>query len=215
MIFKKSKTENNEYTVFYLGITDEDTPFLLNEGIEFKHQLDTKHPTQNFFYYYIDNGEDLHISFSLYTGHIFVLIKINEITYTASTIVDDSFLFLIRGFKISQICQKKSKCPILIMVSNDKEYLYYSSFLIAVKSTKNLPITLKQGVVSKRTILSGEEQHFIADLKPDKTFGARISAIFTKGQGEIYVRKLLKSECASFADGLKVKAEIIRTKFGE
>ena len=194
MIFKKSKTENNEYTVFYLGITDEDTPFLLNEGIEFKHQLDTKHPTQNFFYYYIDNGEDLHISFSLYTGHIFVLIKINEITYTASTIVDDSFLFLIRGFKISQICQKKSKCPILIMVSNDKEYLYYSSFLIAVKSTKNLPITLKQGVVSKRTILSGEEQHFIADLKPDKTFGARISAIFTKGQGEIYVRKLLKSE---------------------
>ena len=194
MVYKKTKTDSDEYTTFYLGITDEETPFLLNEGIEFKYQFDTKHQTQNFSYYYIDNGEDLQISFSLYSGHIFVLITIDQITYTASNIVDDSTLFLIRSFKINQICQKKQKCPIHITVSNDKEYLYYSSFLIAVKSTKNLPITLKQGVVNKRTILSGEKQFFIADLKPDKNFGARISAVFTKGQGEIYARKLLKSE---------------------
>ena len=77
---------------------------------------------------------------------------------------------------------------------NSDDYSYYSSFLIAVQSSKNVPIYLKQGVVNKRSILSGEDQHFIVDIKPDKSFGAKISVYFEKGQGELYARKLLKSE---------------------
>ena len=31
MVYKKNKIEdNNDYTIFYLGLTDENTPFLLN-----------------------------------------------------------------------------------------------------------------------------------------------------------------------------------------
>ena len=92
------------------------------------------------------------------------------------------------------MCSDRLKCPIHIEVINDDDYLSYSSFLIAARNTQNLPIVLKQGVVNKRTILSGEEQHYIIEIKPDKAFGAKISAFFNNGQGEIYARRVLPSE---------------------
>ena len=193
MIYKKSKY-NVDYTTFYLGITDENTPFLLNEGIEFRYRFDNPHKSQKFFYYYINDEEDLQISLSLYFGRINVKVKIDETLYTTEYISDDSHLITIRKYKLETLCKKKLKCPINIEVSNSDDYSYYSSFLIAVQSSKNVPIYLKQGVVNKRSILSGEDQHFIVDIKPDKSFGAKISVYFEKGQGELYARKLLKSE---------------------
>ena len=57
VIFNKNNdlsTDNNDaYTSFYLGITDENTPLLLNEGVEFKLQLTTEHNSQKFFYYFM------------------------------------------------------------------------------------------------------------------------------------------------------------------
>ena len=196
MIYKKEKTKENALTTFYLGITDQNTPLLLNEGIEFRQKFESNYFSQKFFYYYVDEEteEDLQISFSLYYGRINVKVKIDEIVYTSENIIEDSHLILIRKFKIKSICKNKYKCPIYIEVSNDNSYLSFSSFMIALKSSKNVPIYLKQGVVSKRSILSGEDQHFIVDLKPDKSFGAKISVYFEKGQGEIYARKLLKNE---------------------
>ena len=195
MVFKKTKNyDKNKYTTFYLGVTDEKTPFLLNEAIEFKHQFDSKHSSQKFFYYYIDNEDDLKISFSLYWGHIIAKVKIKDTFYTSVNIIDDSYLITIPRLKINEICQNNSKCPIYIEVSNDKEYLYYSSFLLVVRSTKNIPLELKQGMVNKRKILSGEEHYYIIDLKPDKSFGGKISVFFEKGEGEIFARKLLRSE---------------------
>ena len=194
MVFKNAKNYKNEYTTFYLGITDENTPFLLNEGIEFKHQFDSNHESQTFFYYFMDNEDDLKISFSLYWGHLIVKVKIQNILYTMLNIIDDSYLITIPRTKINEMCKKSSKCPIYIEVSNDKEYYYYSSFLLAVRSTKNIPLQLNQGMVNKRKILSGEEHYFIIDLKPDKSFGGKISVYFEKGEGIIFARKLLKSE---------------------
>ena len=199
LIYKKTEEELlNEVTTFYLGITDENTPFLLTDGVEFKHQLDSKHSSQKFIYY-LDNdlGFDddfFKISLSLFKGHIIVGIKVKDTLYTQVNIIEESKLIKIHKFQIYNICQTPINCPITIEVANDKEYLHYSSFLIAVKSGGNIPINLKQGIVSKREILNGEEQHFIIDLKPDINFGTKISAFFTKGQGELYVRKLLKSE---------------------
>ena len=166
MIYKKSKY-SGVYTTFYLGITDENTPFLLNEGIEFRYRFDNSHKSQKFFYYYINDEEDLQISLSLYFGRINVKVKIDETLYTTEYISDDSHLITIRKYKLETLCKKKLKCPINIEVSNNDDYSYYSSFLIAVQSSKNVPIYLKQGVVNKRSILSGEDQHFIVDIKPD------------------------------------------------
>ena len=44
-------------------------------------------------------------------------------------------------------------------------------------------------MVNKRAIISGDEEHFIIDLKPDVSFGGKISVFFLNGQGEIYARK--------------------------
>ena len=195
MVYKKNKIEdNNDYTIFYLGLTDENTPFLLNEGIEFKHHLNKQHSSQKFYYYYIEDNQDLQISFSLYNGHIYVKINIEEYTYTYIILIDDSHLISVKRNELINICQNKQKCSVNIEVTNDDSFLYYSTFLITVKSSKNVPIYLKQGVANKRTIFSGEDQHFIVNLKPDKSFGAKISAFFGNDKGEIYARKLLKSE---------------------
>ena len=203
LIYKKTEGFSNEVTTFYLGITDESTPFILTDGIEFKHQLDTKHSYQKFIYYFEnDLGFDddfFKISLSLFKGHIIVGIIIKDTYYTQVNVIEESKLITIHKLSINKICQS-SKCPITIEVINDREYLHYSSFLIAVKTGRNAAINLKQGIVSKREILNGEEQHFIIDLKPDVTFGAKISAFFTKGQGELYVRKLLKSEMYDIKD---------------
>ena len=195
MIYKKTKSKtNNDFTTFYLGITDETTPFLLNEAVEFKMQLTRAHNSQKFFYYYRDDGQDLHLSFSLYYGHIFVKVKIDESMYTAQSIIEDNALIIVPMKNIYRVCQDKLKCPINIEVFNDNDYQYYSTFLIAARNTRNLPIVLKQGIVNKKTILSGEEHHFVADIKPNKASPAKITAFFNNGQGEIYARRVLNSE---------------------
>ena len=195
MIYKKTESKKQDsFTTFYLGVTDETTPFLLTEGIEFKMQLTRAHKSQKFYYYFRDDGQDLQISFTLFYGHIFVKIWVDQNLYTTSNVIDDNSLVSVPSQIIYRMCKDRLKCPILIEVFNDDDYLSYSSFLIAAKNTGNLPIVLKQGVVNKRTILSGEEQHYIIEIKPDKAFGAKISAFFNNGQGEIYTRRVLSSE---------------------
>ena len=90
-------------------------------------------------------------------------------------------------------CINKLSCNIYIEISNDDSYISFSNFLISIKSEINTPIILKHGIVNKRTILSGEEQHFIVDLKPEK-FGAKITSFFINGHGELYTRRLSRSE---------------------
>jgi len=198
MIYKKTKkidlNKNNGYSAFYLGVTDENTPFLLNEAIELMHQLNKQHNSQKFLYYYLDNEDDLQISFSIYYGHILLNIYIGDIFYGNRNITTESQLIYIKNSEILIFCKEQKECPVLIEVENDREYLSISSFLISIRNTKNVPIYLKPGVVNKRTILSGEDQHFIIDLKPDKALGAKITAFFSNGQAILYARKLLKSE---------------------
>ena len=194
MVYKKTKSKKNTYTNFYLGVTDETTPFLLNEAVEFKMHLNKAHNSQKFFYYYMDDQSDLQISLSLFHGHIFVKVQIENFVFAFKNIIEENSLIRVPKEYIYNYCKEKLKCPINIEIINDNDYLSFSYFLIACRNTKNLPTVLRQGIVNKRTILSGEEQYFIVDLKPDKTFGSKITAFFNNGQGEIYVRHLLNSE---------------------
>ena len=191
----------DSYTSFYLGITDETTPLLLTEGIEFKHRLNMDHTTQIFNYYYMlseksDNTnqkQDIQISLGIYYGHIIIKIFIENQFYLMQYLKDESNLILIKHSALSKNCKDISSCEVNIEVLNDDSYLLFSSFLISIKSELNTPIILKPGVVNKRSILSGEKHHFIVDLKPEK-FGAKITSYFIDGYGDIYARRLLRSE---------------------
>ena len=196
LIYKKKVKGDikNVQSTFYLGITDDKTPLLLNEGIEFKQQLNRQHFSQDFYYYYIDNGEDLKISISLLNGHALIDVKVDKFFYTRYNLVDDSNLISIPREKVIQMCQKRSKCSINIEVILDSDYLSTCTFILAIKSSRDVAMVLKQGVVNKRTIISGDVDHYIVDVNPDKSFGAKITAFFTNGEGEIYVRRALKSE---------------------
>ena len=200
IIFKKINNivsdKKDAFTSFYLGVTDENTPLLLNEGVEFKYRLNTGHIKQKFYYYFIseDKVQDLLISLTLYYGHVIAKIEIENNYYASRYITEVSDLINIKRSEINKYCNEKQSCGIQIEIQNDNNFLKYSSFLISVRSAKNTPVYLKQGAITKRTILSGEYQHFIVEVKPDKSFGAKIIAFFSNGQGELFVRRVLKSE---------------------
>ena len=89
---------------------------------------------------------------------------------------------------------KKNNCGIEIEIKNDNSFLQYSSFLISAKSSKNAPIYMTPGFITQRTLFTGEDQHLIVNIEPEKNYGARISAMFRNGQREIYVRRALRNE---------------------
>ena len=200
LIYKKMSyagdKKKDKYTSFYLGITDETTPLELNEGIEFKYQLNSEHKLQKFYYYFIDveKGQDLQISFSLFYGHVNALIIIDNNKYNMNYIVDESSLITIKKDDISKYCKKNRNCGIEIEVKNEDSFLQYSSFLISVKSSKNTPTFIKPGIISKKTILTGEDQHYIVEVEPEESFGTRITVMFINGEGEIYVRRVLRND---------------------
>ena len=187
----------DSYTSFFLGLTDENTPLLLTEGIEFRHRLNTEHVSQRFNYYFMsdkkDSKQNVQISLSIYFGHVIIKIHIENNFYLMQYLKDESNLILIKNSDLSKNCKDKLSCRIDLEVLNDDSYLSFSSFLLSIKSEANTPIILKPGIVNKRTILSGEEQYFIIDLKPEK-FGAKITSYFINGYGELYARRLLRSE---------------------
>ena len=202
MVFKSTNYHSlnprkDSYTSFYLGITDETTSLLLTEGIEFKHRLTNDHKSQNFNYYFMENKnnekQNIQISLSLYFGHVVIKIYIEKQFYIMQYLKDESNLIVIKNNELTKNCKNKLSCNIDIEISNDDNYISFSNFLISIKSEINTPIILKPGIVNKRTILSGEEQHFIVDLKPEK-FGAKITSFFINGHGELYARRLLRSE---------------------
>ena len=203
MVFKTRVYEvigigkKDSFTTFYLAITDENTPLVLNEGIEFSYDLDINHPSQNFYYYFIMNQneeQDLQISLSLMYGCIKVRIKIDGNLYNSTYEIEDTTLITITKQEFLKYSSCVQNHGIEIEVTYDNSFYLSSSFIISVKSAKNTPIVLKQGIIQQRTILSGEDQHFIIDLKPDKSFGAKITAMFVNSLGEIFVRRLLRNE---------------------
>jgi hypothetical protein len=137
--------------------------------------------------------QNIQISLSLYFGHVVIKIYIEKQFYIMQYLKDESNLIVIKNNELTKNCKNKLSCNIDIEISNDDSYISFSNFLISIKSEINTPIILKPGIVNKRTILSGEEQHFIVDLKPEK-FGAKITSFFINGHGELYARRLLRSE---------------------
>jgi len=195
--FSSLQQKKDSYTSFYLGISDEHTPLLLTEGVEFKHKLNQDHPSQKFSYDLMmdkkNEKQDLQISLSLYYGHLVVKVNVEDRISLMEYINKDSNLITIKNPELKKNCRDRTSCAINIEVVNDDNYLSFSYFLISVKSEVDIPTILKPGVVNKKTILSGEKQHFIVDLKPEK-FGAKITSYFINGFGEIYARRLLRSE---------------------
>ena len=201
LIYKKTETNmyvaKNTFTDFYIGITDENTPFTLTDGVEFKHYLNKKHKTQKFIFNYLQNeNKDVKISLNIIYGYIKARAHNfgTDFTYELPIDGDEN---LIKLPQINNCIKDKNsdKCSVEIEIYMDESYKYkYSAeFIIACQSSKNVPIQIVPGVITKRQILSGEEQHFIIDANSNFNF-TKITVFFTLGLGEIYARRLLSTE---------------------
>ena len=166
VIFKKSnyiiEDDKDRYTSFYLGITEEGSPLIINEGIEFKLHLTTEHSSQKFYYYFLtkEKDQDLQISFSLFFGHISVKIGIENNNYMSTIISEENALIKIKRDEINNYCKNKENCGISIDIQNDNDFLQQSQFFINVRNAKNTPMILKQGVVTKKNYINWRRTTF-------------------------------------------------------
>ena len=111
----------------------------------------------------------IQISLSLYFGFVVIKTYTEKPFYTMQYLKNESNLIVIKNNELTKNCKNKLSCNIDIEISNDDSYISFSNFLISIKSEINIPIILKPGIINKRTILSGEEQHFIVDLKSENS----------------------------------------------
>ena len=204
LIYKKTETNafspKNTFTDFYIGITDENTAFTLTDGIEFRHYLTRKHNKQKFKFNYIQNAEkDVKVSINVIYGNIKARAHNfgEDYDYDLPLTGDENLITLPQ---VNDCIKDKNsdKCSVEIEVFMDETYKYkYSAeFIIACQSSSDVPIQIIPGVITKRQILTGEEQHFILDANTNFQF-TKITVFFTLGVGEIYARRLLGSESIS------------------
>ena len=177
-------------TSFLIGITDESTPFLINEGKETRLTLTNTYTQQNFFYFHSNKNDSLSISFNIFYGSITATIStaVNTALLYNSTITNSKFL----SFDPHDICTNSVYCGIYINIT--KSSYTNSQFLLVIKSQQSTHIQLSPGTPRTYEILTGETQHYLIQAIPQEHIGIRISARFTSGMGNIYVNKLTPNQ---------------------
>ena len=201
--FNDKKTNPN-YSSFYIGITDEESSFLLSEGMEHKTTLTpSTYKNQSYYYTHLNLSEPLSISFNLFYGKINVFISIEGKEYSNSTLSSTS-LFNLETTDLKEFCQEKNQtetfvkaCGISINVTNVNALS--SQYLLVIKRP-GVPEHLTPGTVRTQRIVSGEKQYFILDAIPTEDIGVRVSARFTNGNGDLYINRLKNTLTMSMAD---------------
>ena len=175
----------NTYTSYHIGITDEDTPFILNEGIQQRIILNKDYNKQKYYYNHrVEKNNSLIISIYTSYGRINPNIVINNKNYTVQE--SNELLYIkLDSKEIENYCEIPSNCKVeLTLYKND---YYNTNYLIVCKSSINSPEIITPGQIIKKSIFSGEYQYYIIETIPDENLGIRINTLFFDGYGEIYV----------------------------
>ena len=182
----------SSYSSFHIGITDEETPFLLSEGIQHKLVLNTEYTKQTYFYNHEANDENS-LFISIYTtyGKLISDIKIGGKNYTIDQSLNELAYIKIEPNEIKKYCKIPSSCKVEITLY--KNNYYNTNYLLVCRSGIHSYEILSPGQITKKTIFAGEYQYYIIDTIPDENLGIRINTIFLDGYGEIYINTNLKN----------------------
>ena len=182
----------SSYSSFHIGITDEETPFLLSEGIQHKLVLTTEYQKQTYFYNHEANDKNsLIISIYSTYGKLISDINIGGKNYSNSQSLNELTYIKIEPKEIKKYCKIPSSCKVEITLY--KNYYYNTNYLLVCRSSIHSYEILSPGQITKKTIFSGEYQYYIIDTIPDENLGIRINTIFLDGYGEIYINTNLNN----------------------
>ena len=100
IVIKKDEKKKNYITLFYLGITDEDTPFNLKENLEIYTKFNSYYYKQNFMYNVNDFNTLFILSLGINYGKITINIYINDNIIHKNIYVYDHFYLKINEEEI-------------------------------------------------------------------------------------------------------------------
>ncbi len=174
---------------YYLGVTNEIYPFVLQEGFPSAISLDANYTSQSFWYYHYNISNPVAISLNLFFGRVDVFIdfKWHEDITKSQTVIKildtDSTYFTIAPQKLKENSGNFPSVPLYIVIR--KSSALDAQFLLSIKSNLNEPEQLKPGLVRQDSLLSGEYKYFFLTLRSSVSGLLQLS--FRSGYGNVYL----------------------------
>ena len=185
------RKENPANFPFLLVITDEITPINLLEGIEFRGTLTKSKTKQTFYYNHMSKGDDFLLSISVPFSKVKIRIKVGDIDYIYSKIINKNYFLNIQSNEInSNYCPSSKSCIIEIKIEAVNLYeLDFDVNILCRSSLNSIVYLTKNGLIEKRKIGDHEKQYFVVEANPSQDTDFRINAIFDYGRGVLYAKK--------------------------
>lgn len=175
-------------SLYYLGVTNEVYPFLLQESYPSSISLDSNYISQIFWYYHYNISNPVSISLNVYYGRVDIYVDFKwqqdlSNSATAIKVLDTtSTFFTIPPAKLKENSQGYPSVPIYILVK--KSSALDSQFLLSVKSSADKPELLIPGNIRQDSLLVAENKYFFFYLR--KGSSAVVNVGFKYGYGDLY-----------------------------
>jgi len=195
-----TETKLQFHSFFFLGVTLEDIPFVIQEGIPSSITLDSEYNSQNYWYYHYNISNPVLISLNVFYGRVDIYIDLfwSKDISTSNTAIKaldtDSNFISISPEKIQSLINANSPSnsndnttmsiiPLYILVK--KSSFVDTQYLLAIKSEASKPEKLQPSLVRSEFLLSGEYRNYFIHLRRNDT--GLFNIIFTSGYGDLYL----------------------------
>ena len=202
---------------FYLGVSTENTPLMISEGMPHTFTLNKDYKGQLYYYMHFDIEKDFYIGINVLFGEIDVYIDINKIEIVQIKNLDDEknydsnlghykigsmnyykniktyYEISLKSNYFKQNLQENEKiAKIFFYIRRSKSYISIDSFKecqysIVEKSSFLKEEILVPGETRTSVIPLGKSQHFIIE-ELTKRKNSNINVFFKNGYGNVYVR---------------------------
>lgn len=185
-----SKTPMEYVPKFWLGVTNEDTPFLLYEGVPNTVTLDNAYESQTYWYTHGLLTEPFGVSINVYFGKVNVYIDFQEIDETKLESASIRYLgtettyIKVDTDTLKSKCNSTNNCQIYILIQ--KSSIFDAQYLISAKSHPSLAEFLPPDIIKTDTVLSGECRYY--NILTDNKISNAIFVTFLSGYGDLYIK---------------------------
>lgn len=192
LVRHEDKNEDG-YESFSLGVTNEDTDFILYEGVQHSATFEKSYKSQGYWYTHESIDKPFSLALNTNYGNVNVYIDFKPITRERianketiyySKIDQKTDYITINPDELRANCFKKTQCNISIYL--EQKDLVATQYLIIAKSGRTRTEYLTSGVLVPNTLQVKEKQHYIIEEYSLERQGS-IYVNFNDGVGRVYL----------------------------
>jgi len=199
-------TEINSYnSLFYVGFTTEEIPFIIKEGIPSSITLDEDYKQQNYWFYHYNISQPIDISLNVFYGRVDIYIDLwwsedisNSKTSIKALDTDSNYIRIapekiVKLLEINNVYSNNilnnsqnytmSIIPFYILIK--KSSTINASYLLSIKSETKSPEKLNHDIVRSDSLLSGETRRYFFHAR--KNDNGILSLNFKSGYGDLFI----------------------------